>query len=72
MSENGKETAVDSATDIPNEESEVTTMSLKDVLELEDALIEETAAVLGAANDKKCSYTEVLLHSFLLFTFSIL
>lgn len=34
-------------------------MSLNDVLEYEDDLIENTAAVLGAANDKTCSYAEV-------------
>ncbi|XP_066145467.1 putative E3 ubiquitin-protein ligase UBR7 isoform X1 [Euwallacea fornicatus] len=37
---------------------EVVTLSLNDVLELEDELIENTAAVLGAANDKVCSYKE--------------
>lgn len=40
------------------EDSEVVTMTLNDVLELEDELIENTAAVLGAANDKACSYGE--------------
>lgn len=34
-------------------------MTLNDVLEYEDDLIENTAAVLGAANDKTCSYAEV-------------
>lgn len=41
------------------EESDVVTLTLNDVLELEDELIENTAAVLGAANDKVCSYNEV-------------
>lgn len=41
------------------EDSDVVTLTLNDVLELEDELIENTAAVLGAANDKVCSYNEV-------------
>ncbi|XP_030766741.1 putative E3 ubiquitin-protein ligase UBR7 [Sitophilus oryzae] len=36
----------------------VVTLTLNDVLELEDELIETTGAILGAANDKACSYTE--------------
>ncbi|XP_056638961.1 putative E3 ubiquitin-protein ligase UBR7 [Diorhabda sublineata] len=39
-------------------EGDPVTMTLNDVLELEDELIENTAAVLGAANDKICSYVE--------------
>lgn len=34
-------------------------LTLNDVLEYEDDLIENTAALLGAANDKTCSYAEV-------------
>lgn len=34
-------------------------MTLNDVLDMEDDLIENTAALLGAANDKTCSYAEV-------------
>ncbi|KAL1506059.1 hypothetical protein ABEB36_005490 [Hypothenemus hampei] len=40
------------------DDSDVVTLTLNDVLELEDELIENTAAVLGAANDKQCSYNE--------------
>ncbi|KAF7270875.1 hypothetical protein GWI33_016178 [Rhynchophorus ferrugineus] len=40
------------------DDSGVVTLTLNDVLELEDELIENTAAVLGAANDKSCSYVE--------------
>lgn len=46
----------DPLTDNPEDEN---IMSLHDVLEYEDDLIENTAAVLGAANDKTCSYAEV-------------
>lgn len=41
------------------DESGVVTLTLNDVLEFEDEVIENTAAVLGAANDKSCSYSEV-------------
>ncbi|KAJ8934910.1 hypothetical protein NQ318_012459 [Aromia moschata] len=40
------------------DDSDGVTLTLNDVLELEDELIENTAAVLGAANDKTCSYVE--------------
>uniref|UniRef100_A0AAR5Q3C1 UBR-type domain-containing protein n=2 Tax=Dendroctonus ponderosae TaxID=77166 RepID=A0AAR5Q3C1_DENPD len=40
------------------DDSDVVTMTLNDVLEFEDEMIENTAAVLGAANDKNCSYNE--------------
>ncbi|KAJ8975321.1 hypothetical protein NQ317_008307 [Molorchus minor] len=40
------------------DDSDGVTLTLNDVLELEDELIENTAAVLGAANDKTCSYIE--------------
>ncbi|KAJ8913423.1 hypothetical protein NQ315_017167 [Exocentrus adspersus] len=40
------------------EDSDTVTLTLNEVLELEDELIENTAAVLGAANDKTCSYVE--------------
>lgn len=50
------ETERDPLTDNPEDES---VMTLHDVLEYEDDLIENTAAVLGAANDKTCSYAEV-------------
>lgn len=41
------------------DDSDAVTLTLNEVLELEDELIENTAAVLGAANDKTCSYVEV-------------
>lgn len=41
------------------DDSDTVTLTLNEVLELEDELIENTAAVLGAANDKTCSYVEV-------------
>jgi hypothetical protein len=41
------------------EESEVVTLTLNDVLELEDEMIQDAAAVLGASNDKACSYNDV-------------
>ena len=41
------------------EDSEVTTLTLNDVLELEDEMIQDAAAVLGASNDKACSYSDV-------------
>ncbi|EFA01491.1 putative E3 ubiquitin-protein ligase UBR7 [Tribolium castaneum] len=40
------------------EDSEVVTLTLNDVLELEDELIQDAAAVLGASNDKTCSYND--------------
>ncbi|CAH1370242.1 hypothetical protein MTP99_011797 [Tenebrio molitor] len=40
------------------EESEVVTLTLNDVLELEDEMIQDAAAVLGASNDKACSYND--------------
>ncbi|CAG9822631.1 unnamed protein product [Phaedon cochleariae] len=40
------------------EGDQVVTFTLNDVLEFENELIENTAAVLGAANDKNCSYVE--------------
>ncbi|XP_074030520.1 putative E3 ubiquitin-protein ligase UBR7 [Leptinotarsa decemlineata] len=40
------------------EETDPVTLTLNDVLEFENELIENTAAVLGAANDKTCSYVE--------------
>ncbi|XP_060531169.1 putative E3 ubiquitin-protein ligase UBR7 [Cylas formicarius] len=40
------------------EDPEVVTLTLNEVLELEDELIANAAAVLGAANDKACSYAE--------------
>ncbi|XP_050300198.1 putative E3 ubiquitin-protein ligase UBR7 [Anthonomus grandis grandis] len=40
------------------DESDTEVLTLNDVLELEDQLMENTTAVLGAANDKKCSYEE--------------
>ncbi|KAJ3657279.1 hypothetical protein Zmor_009316 [Zophobas morio] len=40
------------------EDSEVTTLTLNDVLELEDEMIQDAAAVLGASNDKACSYSD--------------
>ncbi|CAG9838139.1 unnamed protein product [Diabrotica balteata] len=39
-------------------ENDSVTVTLNDVLEFENELIENTAAVLGAANDKTCSYVE--------------
>lgn len=50
------ETERDPLTENPEDEN---VMTLNDVLEYEDELIENTAAVLGAANDKNCSYAEV-------------
>lgn len=50
------ETERDPLTDNPEEENVI---SLNDVLEYTDDLIEDAAAVLGAANDKTCSYAEV-------------
>lgn len=41
------------------EDSEVTTLTLNDVLDLEDEMIQDAAAVLGASNDKACSYDDV-------------
>ncbi|KAK9885652.1 hypothetical protein WA026_012416 [Henosepilachna vigintioctopunctata] len=40
------------------DESEVSTLTLNEVLQYEDQIIEDTAAVLGALNDKNCSYAE--------------
>nr|CAH7731899.1 unnamed protein product [Callosobruchus chinensis] len=39
-------------------DGEGVTLTLKDVLDMEDEMMEDTAAVLGAASDKTCSYTE--------------
>lgn len=50
---NAEENNVDNMDD-----SDAVTLTLNEVLELEDELIENTAAVLGAANDKTCSYVE--------------
>lgn len=52
------DTERDPLTENPEDEN---IMTLNDVLEYEDDLIENTAAVLGAANDKTCSYAEVSL-----------
>lgn len=60
MSEHSEAGASDSHEAPENlDDSDVVTMTLNDVLEFEDELIENTAAVLGAANDKNCSYNEV-------------
>lgn len=50
------ETERDPLSDNPEEENVI---SLNDVLDYENDLIENTAALLGAANDKTCSYAEV-------------
>lgn len=49
----------DSITSDREQDSDVGTITLNEVLELEDELIEQSAAVLGAANDKNCSFIEV-------------
>ncbi|CAG9766510.1 unnamed protein product [Ceutorhynchus assimilis] len=37
---------------------EGTTVTLQDVMEIQDELVNDAAAILGAASDKKCSYAE--------------
>lgn len=59
MAENMNE----STTSEQEQDNEGGTITLNEMLELEDDLIEQSAAVLGAANDKSCSFIEVSLFS---------
>lgn len=43
----------------PTVEDPDSVVTLNEVLQYENQIIEDTAAVLGAMNDKNCSYTEV-------------
>ncbi|CAH2008289.1 unnamed protein product [Acanthoscelides obtectus] len=47
-----------SAEDNDGGDGDAVTLTLNEVLELEEEMMEDTAAVLGAASDKTCSYTD--------------
>lgn len=65
------DTSMDQTVD---EDQEVVT--LKDILQSEQELMDDANAVLGAIDDKKCTYSEVTMPylniSFVKFVFSIL
>lgn len=58
--------------DQAGDDPEAMTLTLNEVLELEDEMIQDAAAVLGASSDKTCSFVEVAVTTFIIEVISML
>lgn len=58
--------------DQAGDDPEAMTLTLNEVLELEDEMIQDAAAVLGASSDKTCSFVEVIIRMLIIVVISML